>query len=68
MRRNRSIRMEIIALGCSMIVALMSAAPLFDRQNDAQILTLFFGALAAGVALSNLVRKLRDRKQKESQE
>lgn len=68
MARERSIRKEIIALCGSMIVALMSAAPLFDRHNDAQILTLFFGALAAGVALSNLVRKLRDRKQKERQE
>jgi hypothetical protein len=64
-RKNRSLKLEIIALVCSVIVIFMSAAPLFDRHNDAQILTLIFGSAAAGVALGNLIRKSRERKKEE---
>ena len=63
MPRIRSIRKEILALGCSMIVVLIGAIPLFDRHNDAQILTLFFGAFAAGVSCSNLIISVRRKKE-----
>ena len=63
MTRKRTIRMEIFALCASLIVVLMSAMPLFDRHNDAQILMLFFGAFAAGAACSNLILKVRSKKE-----
>ena len=63
MTRKRSIRLEIFALCASLIVVLMSAMPLFDRQNDVQILTLFFGAFAAGVACNNLIISVRSKKE-----
>ncbi len=63
MTGKRTIRIEIIALCASLIVVMMSAMPLFDRHNDAQILTLFFGAFAAGVACSNLIISVRSKKE-----
>ena len=62
MRRKRKIRIEIFSLICSIAVVLLSAIPLFDRHNDAQILILFFGAFAAGAALTNLIRDVRSDK------
>jgi hypothetical protein len=57
--RKRSVRKEIFALGCSIIVVLLSAVPMFDRNNDAQVLVLFFGAFAAGMSFARLLAKLR---------
>lgn len=62
MGRNRSIRMEIIALCGSMIVVLLGAVPLFDRHNDAQILAIFFGAFATGISFNRLIGKIREKK------
>jgi len=64
--RKKSIRKEIIALCGSLIVVLIGAIPLFDRHNDAQILALFLGAFVAGISFSNLIRKMRDKKQEKN--
>ncbi len=63
MTRKRSIRFEILVLCGSLVVVLLGAMPLFDRHNDAQILTIFFGAFAAGVACSNLIISVRRKKE-----
>jgi len=65
MRRKRRIRVEIFALCCSIVVVLMGAVPLFDRHNDAQILMLFFGSVAVGAAMANLIRDARNKKKEE---
>jgi len=59
MARKRSVRKEIFALCCSLVVVLLGAVPLFDRHNDALILTIFFGAFAAGISFARLLAKLR---------
>jgi hypothetical protein len=65
MRRKRKIRVEIFALCCSLIVVLLGAIPLFDKHNDALILTLFFGSVAVGASLTSLIRDARDKKKEE---
>lgn len=59
MRRNKSIRTQVFVLILAIICVLVSAGPLFNRHNDAQILMLFFGAFGAGVTVSNLIHKRR---------
>jgi hypothetical protein len=62
MRKNRSIRLQIVGLICTVTAVVLSAAPLFDTASDAQILMLFFGAFGAGAIFANLLREVKDRK------
>ena len=64
--RKRPVKLEIFATVCSFVVVLMGAVPLYNRQNDAKLLAVIFGSLAAGVSLTNLVRDVSD-KRKESE-
>jgi hypothetical protein len=59
------VRLSIFALICSIAVVLLGAVPLFDRHNDAQILMIFAGAFAAGIALRDLVYKIRNQETEE---
>jgi len=60
MSRKRSLKREIFALAGSMIVVLLGAVPLFDRENDGLILMIFFGAFASGIAFRNLLTRIRE--------
>jgi hypothetical protein len=42
---------------------LAGGIPLFDRHNDAQILTLFLGSFAAGMMTLSLIKEVRSRKE-----
>jgi hypothetical protein len=59
---RRKIRFEILAFICTIAVVLVSAIPLFNRQTDAKLIALFFGAFGAGVMLTNLIRDVREDK------
>lgn len=59
MKRIKSIRVQLFFLVLSIVCVLLSAAPLFEKHNDAQILVLFFGAFAAGATVSNMIGKLK---------
>jgi len=59
MQLTKKTRLGIVALICTIVVAIFSAIPLFNRENDALILTLFFSAMGAGVALVNLINDVR---------
>ena len=56
MRKNRKIGLEMLALICTIAVVLASAVPLYNRENDAKVIALFFGAFGAGVMLTNMIR------------
>lgn len=62
-RKNR-IRYKVISLICVLTLLVMSAVPMFNRQSDAKLLGIIFGALASGVMLRDLAQELRDRKRK----
>jgi hypothetical protein len=59
MNKSAKIRLQITALLCSIAAVLASAVPLFNRQNDAQVLLLFCGAFGAGITLSNIIHDKR---------
>ena len=61
-------RLSLFALICSIAVVLLGAVPLFDRHNDAQILMIFAGAFAAGIALRDLVYKIKEQKTEERED
>jgi len=65
MQIAKKTRLGIVALICTIVVAIFSAIPLFNRENDALILTLFFSAMGAGVALVHLINDLKNKEKKE---
>lgn len=56
---SKSPRKELIVALVGLAVALMSAWGMVDRVRLVDILTLFFGGLAAGVALGSAIAKVR---------
>jgi hypothetical protein len=66
MRKNGNLKLSIFALICSITVVLLGAVPLFDRHNDAQILMIFTGSFAAGIALRDIIYKIREQRAKEA--
>ncbi|HVX88788.1 MAG TPA: DUF2759 family protein [Gemmatimonadales bacterium] len=50
---------ELLVAVVGLVVALMSAWGMVDRVRLVDVLTLFFGGLAAGVALGSAIAKVR---------
>ena len=59
MRKKNRIRFYVVSLICAVAVIVLSAAPLFNEQSDATLLTLMFVCVGTGVLLSNMIHDLK---------
>jgi hypothetical protein len=60
MKQSDRTRLEVVAFICAVVLVFVSAAPIFNRGSDANLLGLIAGSFGAGVMLANLIRNRRD--------
>jgi hypothetical protein len=62
MKKSTKFRFKVISLVGAMLVLATSAIPLFNRDNDAMLLAVIFGAFAAGAMLRDVVHEFKEKR------
>jgi hypothetical protein len=61
-KARRTLALELVVFFCSLIVVVISAAPMAGTQSQAQLLGLSVGSFGAGASLTSTIKDYRARR------